>query len=114
MQKLSSNKKGQGISMETIVIAVIVVAVLVVLLLVFAGRINIFGKDLKNCAGSAGFCSSTCSNLEGRGSITRNYAKIFDITPGGEEKQCLGSNPPDGVTNSGKVVCCSIVGTEVA
>ncbi|TAL57818.1 MAG: hypothetical protein EPN86_01315 [Nanoarchaeota archaeon] len=105
-----NSKKGQGISMETIVIAVIVVAVLVVLLLVFTGRINIFGVNLKSCAGSAGFCSSNgCSQLTFN-SVQKNYAKIFDITD--EAKQCSGSKDPSGQATPTGSVCCSIVGQD--
>ena len=52
------HKKAQGISMETIVVAVIVLFVLAVLLLVFTGRINIFGWGLRSCATLQGECSS--------------------------------------------------------
>lgn len=104
-----SSKKGQGISMETIVIAVIVVAVLVVLLLVFTGRINIFGVNLKSCAGSAGFCHDGCTGItSSTDNVQRNYAKLFDVND--QTKQCSGSKAPDSQTTGS--MCCSLVGSE--
>ena len=46
------NKKAQGISINTIIIAAIALAVLVVLFAIFTGRIGIFSsgvKDTDNC-----------------------------------------------------------------
>lgn len=87
--------------METIVIAVIVVSVLVVLLLVFTGRINIFGGQLKQCAASGGVCASTSSNCEDVNGEDR--AVLFEITDG--SKQCPANS---GISGAG--LCCSGVG----
>ena len=55
------HKKAQGISMETIVVAVIVLFVLAILLLVFTGRINVFGWGIKQCQGTLqGACKTAC------------------------------------------------------
>lgn len=49
------NKKAQGLSLNTIIIASLVLIVLVVLILIFSGRMGMFGQDLddqtriKNC-----------------------------------------------------------------
>jgi len=109
MQKLASNKKGQGISMETIVIAVIVVAVLVVLLLVFTGRINIFGGDVNKCSSKGGgICANDCSNIRGTDGVPRTHANLGrNPNP---DKNCNDQTAP-GVTNG--EFCCSRVGTEV-
>ena len=85
------HKKAQGISMETIVVAVIVLFVLAVLLLVFTGRINIFGIGFKDCSTMQGEClGAPCKDL--------NKAPLY----GGK---CL---LPDGKTDTTKY-CCSIV-----
>jgi cell division protein FtsN len=47
------NKKAQGLSMETIVIAVIVLIVLAVLSIIFIGKMGIFGKSATDCQGKA-------------------------------------------------------------
>lgn len=40
---MNSSKKGQGISLNVIIIAAIALIVLVVLVMIFTGRMNIFG-----------------------------------------------------------------------
>jgi len=50
------NKKGQGLSLNTIIIAIIVLVVLVVLILIFTGYFNIFGKEVASCELKAGVC----------------------------------------------------------
>jgi hypothetical protein len=42
------NKKGQGLSLTTIIVAALALIVLVVLVMVFTGRINVFEKGLSN------------------------------------------------------------------
>ena len=62
-------KKGQGISLETIIIAIIVLIVLVVLILVFTGRFSLFNKGLDQCPPGPSYCvdsSIECSNNFGR------------------------------------------------
>ena len=55
--QMFKNKKAQGLSLNTIIIASLVLIVLVVLILVFTGRISIFGEGvdevttLKDCPG---------------------------------------------------------------
>ncbi|MFC1686854.1 hypothetical protein ACFL0E_00670 [Nanoarchaeota archaeon] len=41
------NKKGQGLSLTTIIVAAIALIVLVVLVMIFTGRIGIFGEGVK-------------------------------------------------------------------
>jgi len=50
-------KKGQGLSLNTIIIAAIVLIVLIVLWSIFTGRIGGFSKELTVCRGT---CSSNC------------------------------------------------------
>ncbi len=50
------NKKGQGISINTVIIAAIALAVLVVLFLIFTGRLNIFNKGLEGTV----TCENAC------------------------------------------------------
>jgi len=42
-------KKGQGLSLTTIVIAALALLILVVLTVIFAGRMGLFSKGLGNC-----------------------------------------------------------------
>ena len=43
------NKKGQGISINVVIVAAIALLVLVVLSVIFMGRLNIFNKDTSSC-----------------------------------------------------------------
>ncbi len=64
------NKKGQGLSMTTIVIAAISLLVLVVLVLIFTGRLNIFSKGVEESSKCETFCKSLGMAKEGGLEIT--------------------------------------------
>ncbi|MBI2647080.1 hypothetical protein HYW99_01265 [Candidatus Woesearchaeota archaeon] len=53
------NKKGQSISINTIIIAAIALAVLVVLFVIFTGRIGIFSKGV----GETASCENACKAI---------------------------------------------------
>ena len=53
-------KKGQGLSMNTIIIAAIVIIVLIVLILIFTGRMNIFSGEVQSCSRQRGECKDDC------------------------------------------------------
>ena len=62
VKTLSGSKKGQGLSLNTIIIAIIVLIVLVVLVMIFTGY---FGKivtpSLKSCTAAGGQCATQCN-----------------------------------------------------
>lgn len=49
-------KKGQGISINVIVVAAVALLVLAVLAVIFLGRSNIFVKESVNCESQGGQC----------------------------------------------------------
>ena len=49
-------KKGQGISINTIIIAAIALLVLVVLSVIFLGRTGIFAREVTDCENKGGQC----------------------------------------------------------
>ncbi len=49
-------KKGQGISINVIIIAAIALLVLVVLSVIFLGRFDVFSRATKDCQGQGGTC----------------------------------------------------------
>ncbi len=49
-------KKGQGISINTVIIAAIALLVLVVLSVIFLGRTNIFARESADCENKGGSC----------------------------------------------------------
>jgi len=55
------NKKGQGISVNVIIIAAIALVVLVVLIAIFTGRFGLFSTGLGNCPGE---CKNLCGSDE--------------------------------------------------
>ncbi len=58
-------KKGQGLSITTIIVAILAIVVLVVLIAVFTGRIALFQKGLGEagkCTGTPFQCSSHSAN----------------------------------------------------
>ena len=56
--------KGQGLTLETIVIAALVVIVLVVLILIFTGNIGIFSSTVSDCQSQRGECRAVCLEKE--------------------------------------------------
>ncbi|MBW2988960.1 hypothetical protein KY358_01440 [Candidatus Woesearchaeota archaeon] len=79
-------KKGQGLSLNTIIIAAIVLIVLVVLWAVFTGRMGVFSKGVSDvtkggtCAEANGLVKS---EIEGCSSIClRVYGQFSDVTAG--------------------------------
>lgn len=49
-------KKGQGLTMDVIIIAAISLVVLVVLIAIFTGRLGRFTSEIKDCAAQGGSC----------------------------------------------------------
>tara|TARA_Y100000310_G_scaffold287358_1_gene312189 strand:- start:1169 stop:1432 length:264 start_codon:yes stop_codon:yes gene_type:complete len=56
------DKKGQGISINVIIVAAIALLVLVVLSVIFIGRVDIFSRKSNECAsfGSNTVCADSC------------------------------------------------------
>jgi len=48
--------KGQGLSMNVIIIAALAIIVLIVLVVVFGGRFRIFGTTVRDCEAQGGEC----------------------------------------------------------
>ena len=51
-------KKGQGLSLNVIIVAVLCLIVLVVLIFVFSGKMGEFGERTKGCVAQGGVCKS--------------------------------------------------------
>ena len=63
------SKRGQGLPMNTIVIAAIVLVVMVVLILIFTGRMGKTTTELRTCLARGGICldeeDETCDTAGG-------------------------------------------------
>ena len=101
------NKRGQSISINTIIIAAIALAVLVVLFMIFTGRIGIFSKgvgDTTNCdqaCKSAGYSKAGTSKTEDSNGQFPNcdttdveIPGALTIQNGKRIKCCCMQNPP--------------------
>jgi len=56
--KIFNTKRGQGLSMNVIIIAAISLLVLVVLAVIFIGRSGTFAQTTKSCATQGGTCGT--------------------------------------------------------
>lgn len=98
------NKKGQGLSITTVIVAVIAIVVLVVLIAVFTGRIAIFQTGLGGvgtCIGQPTLCSSYGSEAKCGLVAGCTWAiKIKQVENGQDitSASCTGSPTPCGGT----------------
>ena len=60
-----NNKKAEGLSMQTIVVAIIVVIVLIVVIAIFVMNMNKSNDDFNNkCLKMGGVCKTDCGDLK--------------------------------------------------
>lgn len=85
---LFMNKRGQGLPITTIIIAILAMVVLAVIVLIFYGKIRVFGGEMISCTGKGGFCASaSCA------SGYQTELKDTDCPTG--QKCCLSILPAD-------------------
>ncbi len=61
-----NNKKGQGLSLNTIIIAIIVLVVLVVIIMIFTGVLGgVFVPGISSCEQKGGDCNQPGTNCGG-------------------------------------------------
>ncbi len=58
------NKKAQGLSLNTIIIAALVIMVLIILGMVFMGRMGTFASTSKSCSSKGGTCIEGTSGFD--------------------------------------------------
>jgi len=96
------SKKGQSISINTIIIAAIALAVLVVLFVIFTGRIGIFTQGVK---GTAPTCNNACN--------TAGYTSGAVTGGPGGNKECdtgkfkISGEFQDVLSDQNQVCCCT-------
>ncbi len=79
-----STKKAQGMSLNTVIIAIIVLVVLVVLIMIFTGYFGkIFTPSVKACSTAGGECASACGTGQLGSEITS-----ADCSTAGEGLKC--------------------------
>jgi|WetSurMetagenome_2_1015567.scaffolds.fasta_scaffold371392_2 hypothetical protein len=92
------SKKAQGMSLNTIIIAIIVLIVLVVLILLFTGNLRVFGKGTATCESRGGTCFSGSNGVDCISLVNKDdIQKSSDTTYG----ECA-NNPATGA----KLQCC--------
>ena len=60
------NKKSQGLTLNTIIVAALVLIVLVILVLIFTGRMGITREQIDLCANNGGICQDECEGTYSR------------------------------------------------
>lgn len=70
------NKKSQGLSLQTIIIAVIVIVVLVVIIFIFTGQLGKFRTDIGGCHTRGGECSENTECPDNHVKLSINCGKI--------------------------------------
>ncbi len=88
------NKKGQSISINTIIIAAIALAVLVVLFAIFTGRLGGFTMGVQN----TDTCAQKCSSLN----------MNSGSNPTSDTKSCIDGQYIAGTYVDGKYGCCCV------
>ncbi len=82
------NKKAQGISINTIIIAAIALAVLVVLFAIFTGRLGLFSKGVEQTTTCKQACSATGYSPDNSGPIPEGSGECSGLKlPGAYELQ---------------------------
>ena len=87
------DKKGQGLSLNTIIIAIIVLVVLVVLIMVFTGVLGNFTGEVSSCVSNGGECATACEGEDFFGTERKPLGDYDD--------SCKKADPT-------KSKCCSI------
>ncbi len=87
-------KKGQGLSMDVIIIAAISLVVLVVLIAIFTGRLGKFTAEIKDCQAQGGTCLSEADCR----------SQQMAILPG--KTSCSVDADNDGLPDANSPKCC--------
>ena len=97
MEMEPMTKKGQGLSMTTIVIAALALLVLVVLTLIFTGRLNLWNKGMDETMACDNYC-----NALGKTANT-DTPKTSETCPSGD----LARGVAVKVNNQDRLCCCT-------
>lgn len=55
-------KKGQGLSMNVIIVAALAIIVLLIVGMIFSGKMKSFGGTMQSCTAQDGYCSTTTAS----------------------------------------------------
>jgi len=99
------SKRGEGLSLQVIVVAVLCIVVMVVLLYIFGGKIGLF-KSSTSCASREGKCMSP-DDVCGKEGTDKGPIMIWT-----EDCECFGSTEKGGPCNANKKPgqCCISIG----
>ena len=99
MSKQSLSKKAQGMSLNTVIIAIIVLVVLVVLVMIFTGYFGkIFTPSVSSCATQGGSCVASAADC--KGAFNEQEGK-YVVT-----KDCKNTDPTKTGNEVANGVCC--------
>ena len=107
---LNMNNKAQGLSLNTIIIAILVLLVLVVLVAIFIGVLGDTSEQITRCENGGGVCIDTLTSEEVKvvGECGKNH---FDQKRKKVKGKCMTVvNGVETETVDDTKVCCSILG----
>jgi hypothetical protein len=90
------NKKAQGLSITTVVVAILAILVLVVLFYIFTARVGPFSQTAMSCPSGACVDATTCTNKGGQ------------VMPGGYIDIVTAGGPTECNTDTNAKICCSV------
>ena len=93
------NKRAQGLSITTIIVAVIGLIILVVIIVMITGKLGAFGRGLE----SVSSCENTCKAVGGDRGRELSSASCVD-NPGVSVRKIIPGTFSD--VDTGKVCCC--------
>lgn len=94
-----TTKKGQGLSLNTVIIAIIVLVVLVVLVMIFTGYFGkVFTPSVSSCATQGGACVVKAADC--KGAFNEQEGKYVTT------KDCKDTDPSTEGIESPNGVCC--------
>ena len=109
---LNMNNKAQGLSLNTIIIAILVLLVLVVLVAIFIGAVGNTGEQIARCENGGGVCINKVANTEDGGEFGECGKNHFDQKRKKVKGKCMVVDA-DGVETEdvdNTKACCSILG----
>lgn len=82
------SSKGQGMSLNVIIVAVIALVILVVLILSFTGKYRVFGKTVENCESKGGVCKEKCAVTSELIDMNTDCKKRYPESQGNNSPMC--------------------------
>ena len=104
--RLPSGKKGQGLSLNTIIIGLIVLVVLVVIIAIFTASSGRLAENAGSCEAAGGKCYKNDDPADGQECGTKPFAKKTGEYTTPLDVYCEYDDPDTPVVEKDQGVCC--------